>query len=56
MSAEVRPRVLVVEDDEAGKQRLARGLSRAGADVSVAVDGADGAHRALTEAVGRVCL
>ena len=51
MSAEVRPRVLVVEDDWNASQGLVRGLSRAGFDVS-----AEGANRALTEAFDLVVL
>lgn len=56
MSATERPRVLVVEDDWNASQGLVRGLARAGFDVSVAVDGAEGASRALGEPFDLVVL
>jgi len=51
-----KPRILVVEDDLKVVQGLIRGLSRAGFDVTVAMDGEDGAHRAVAEPVDLVIL
>ncbi|MFH1467656.1 MAG: response regulator transcription factor [Pseudomonadota bacterium] len=51
-----RPRLLVVEDDLSVVQGLVRGLHRAGFDVSVAMDGAEGARRALEEPFDLVIL
>jgi len=51
-----RPRLLVVEDDLRVLEGLIAGLSRAGFDVSVAMDGAEGARRALHESFEAVIL
>lgn len=50
------PRILVVEDDLSVVQGLVRGLHRAGFDVSVAMDGAEGVRRALEEPFDLVLL
>lgn len=51
-----RPRILVVEDDLNVVQGLIAGLRRAGFDVSVAMDGTEGAERATGEAFDLVVL
>jgi two-component system OmpR family response regulator len=51
-----KPRVLVVEDDPQVLQGLVSGLSRAGFLVSVAMDGDEGARRALHEPFDVVVL
>lgn len=51
-----RPRVLVVEDDLQVVQGLVSGLARAGFDVSVAMDGDEGARRAVGERFDAVVL
>ncbi|MBN2797743.1 MAG: response regulator transcription factor [Deltaproteobacteria bacterium] len=51
-----KPRVLVVEDDLKVVQGLIRGLTRAGFDVSVSMDGAEGAQRVLSEPFDLVVL
>lgn len=53
---ESKPRVLVVEDDLQVLQGLIAGLSRAGFDVSVAMDGDEGARRAVSEPFDAVLL
>ena len=50
------PRILVVEDDLNVVQGLIAGLRRAGFDVSVAMDGKEGAERATGEAFDLVVL
>ncbi|MBN1334564.1 MAG: response regulator transcription factor [Deltaproteobacteria bacterium] len=54
--ADPRPRLLVVEDDLSVVQGLVRGLHRAGFEVSVAMDGAEGVRRALDEPFDLVIL
>ena len=51
-----RPRVLVIEDDLQVVQGVASGLRRAGFDVSIAMDGDEGAHRVLSEPFDAVVL
>ena len=51
-----KPRVLVIEDDLSVVEGLVAGLSRAGFDVSVAMDGVDGANRAQHETFDVVLL
>jgi two-component system, OmpR family, response regulator len=53
---EPRKRILVVEDDLHAVQGLLAGLRRSGFDVSVAMDGADAAERALAEGYDLVVL
>ena len=56
MSNEPSPRILVVEDDLKVVEGLVSGLSRSGFDVSVAMDGAEGARRVLAEPFDLVVL
>lgn len=56
MSSDGRPRILVVEDDLNVVEGLVAGLRRSGFDVSVAMDGAEGAARAASEPFELVVL
>ena len=51
-----KPRILVVEDDPQVVRGLVAGLGRAGFDISVAMDGQEGATRALHEDFDAVVL
>jgi len=54
--SEPKPRVLVVEDDLQVVQGLVSGLTRAGFDVSVAMDGEEGARRAIHDGFDAIVL
>ncbi|MEQ1567409.1 MAG: response regulator transcription factor [Myxococcota bacterium] len=56
MSSEPRPRILVIEDDLHVVEGLVSGLRRHGFDPSVAMDGVEGARRAVNEPFDLVVL